>query len=180
MVYVNQTTGQVFNSAQLVNGVPVTRAVVNVPGGGNSRNVRRPDVVAGVNPFLTTANKTVILNPAAFTIPKPGTFGNLGRGPLHGPSLSQMDLTLSKRFNLTERVNLQFRAETYNIFNRANLLNPIGRLNNVLGTTGNTLQPGQPYTASTGGSFGQVIQTVENVVGLGASRQIQFALRITF
>ena len=180
VVYVNQTTGQVFNSAQLVNGVPVTQAVVNVPGGGNSRNVRRPDVVAGVNPFLTTANKTVILHPAAFTIPRPGTFGNLGRGPLHGPSLSQMDLTLSKRFNLTERVNLQFRAETYNIFNRANLLNPIGRLNNVLGTTGNTLQPGQPYTAATGGSFGQVIQTVENVVGLGASRQIQFALRITF
>ena len=163
-----------------MNGVPVTQAVVNVPGGGNSRNVRRPDVVAGVNPFLTGVEKTLILNPAAFTTPKPGTFGNLGRGALHGPSLSQLDLTLSKRFALTERMNIQFRAEAYNIFNRANLLNPIGRLNNVLGVGGNTLQPGQPYTASTGGSFGQVIQTVENVVGLGASRQIQLALRFTF
>lgn len=179
-VYVNPSNGRVFNSPQLVGGVPVTQAVINTPGGGNSRNVRRPDVVAGVNPFLTTSNKTTILNPAAFSTPLPGAFGNLGRGALHGPGLKQMDLTLSKRFNLTERVNLQFRAEAYNLFNRANFLNPIGRLNNVLGTTGNTLQPGQPYTASTGGSFGQVIQTVENVVGLGASRQIQFALRVSF
>ena len=180
VVYVNPSNGQVFNSPQLAGGVPVTQAVINTPGGGNSRNVRRPDVVAGVNPFLTTSNKTAILNLAAFSIPRPGAFGNLGRGALHGPGLRQMDLTLSKRFNLTEHVNLQFRAEAYNIFNRANFLNPIGRLNNVLGTTGNTLQPGQPYTASTAGSFGQVIQTVENVVGLGASRQIQFALRVSF
>src|ERR1041385_1131198 len=46
-------------------------AVVNTPGGGGSRNVRRPDFVSGVSPFQS--NDRLILNPAAFTTPQPGT-----------------------------------------------------------------------------------------------------------
>ena len=180
IVYVNSATGQVFNSPVLVGGVPVTQPVVNVPGGGASRDVRRPDVVAGVNPFITGAGKTVYLNAAAFSTPAPGTFGNLGRGALHGPGISQMDLTLSKRFAITERINVQFRAEAYNIFNRANFDLPVARLNNVLGTATNQLQPGQPYTSGAGGTFGQIQGTVEKVVGLGASRQLQLSLRLNF
>lgn len=180
IVYVNSATGQVFNSPVLVGGVPVTQPVVNVPGGGASRDVRRPDVVAGVNPFITGAGKTVYLNAAAFSTPAPGTFGNLGRGALHGPGISQMDLTLSKRFAVTERINVQFRAEAYNIFNRANFDLPVARLNNVLGTATNQLQPGQPYTSGAGGTFGQIQGTVEKVVGLGASRQLQLSLRLNF
>ena len=42
------------------------------------------------------------------------------------------------------------------------------------------LQPGQAYTAATGGSFGQIQQTVESAVGLGAQRQIQLSLRFSF
>lgn len=180
LVYVNSSTGQVFNSPVLVGGVPVTQAVINVPGGGATRDVRRPNVVAGVNPLITGADKTVYLNPAAFSTPAPGSFGNLGRGAIHGPGMSQMDLTLSKRFNLTERVNLQFRAEGYNVFNRANFDLPIGRLNNALGTASNQLQPGAPYNGSSAGAFGQIQGTVEKVVGLGASRQVQLSLRISF
>ncbi len=180
IVYVNSATGQVFNSPVLVGGVPVTQPVVNVPGGGASRDVRRPDVVAGVNPFITGAGKTVYLNAAAFSTPAPGTFGNLGRGALHGPGISQMDLTLSKRFAISERINVQFRAEAYNIFNRANFDLPVARLNNVLGTATNQLQPGQPYTSGAGGTFGQIQGTVEKVVGLGASRQLQLSLRLNF
>ena len=115
-----------------------------------------------------------------FATPAPGTFGNLGRGALHGPGLSQFDLTLHKRFAITERVNTEFRLEAYNLFNKANFLNPVVRLNNVLGTGTNQLQPGQAYNATTGGSFGSVLQTVESAVGLGAQRQIQLSLRFSF
>ncbi len=174
IVHVN-AAGQVFNSAQVG-----TQPVVNVPGGGASRDVRRPDVVAGVSPFIKNADKTVFLNPAAFAIPAPGTFGNLGRGAIHGPGISQFDLTLSKRFKISERFNAQFRAEAYNIFNRANFDAPVARLANVLGTGANQLQPGRPYTASTAGTFGQIQGTVEKVVGLGASRQVQFSVRVSF
>ena len=52
-------------------------AVVNTPAGGSSRNVRRPDLVPGVNPYLN--NDRLTLNPAAFTTPRPGTFGNVPR-----------------------------------------------------------------------------------------------------
>jgi len=57
-------------------------AVINTPGGGNSRNVRRPDLLPGVNPFIN--KDRTILNPAAFAIPRPGTFGNLVRNQITG------------------------------------------------------------------------------------------------
>src|SRR5690606_22798448 len=49
-------------------------AVINTPGGGASRNVRRPDVIPGVDPFLDDGRR--FLNPAAFATPAPGAFGN--------------------------------------------------------------------------------------------------------
>ncbi len=181
VVYRDTRNGAIVTAPIVVNGAPVTVPLVNVPGGGNSRDVRFPDVVAGVNPFLeNVTDKKYYLNAAAFSTPAPGTFGNLGRGALHGPGLSQFDLTLHKKFTLTERISSEFRVEVYNLFNKANFANPVVRLNNVLGTSGNTLQPGQAYTAATGGSFGQIQQTVESAVGLGAQRQIQLSLRFSF
>lgn len=181
LVYRDTRNNNIVNGAIVLgDGSVATVPVINVPGGGNSRDVRFPDVVAGVNPFLSNADKTFIVNPAAFSIPQPGTFGNLGRGALHGPGLSQFDLTLHKKYAITERVNSEFRFEVYNLFNRANLANPVVRLNNVLGTGTNQLQPGQAYGAATGGTFGTVLNTVESAVGLGAQRQIQLSLRFNF
>ena len=155
-------------------------AVINTPGGGASRNVRRPDLIAGVNPFLN--NDRTILNPAAFAIPKPGTFGNLVRNSIHGPSFFQQDLIVSKRFALTEKINLQFRTEVFNLFNSTNFGNPPAQLPSTFGTgAAQTLQPGQSFTAALAGSaFGVVNRTVERTVGLGTNRQIQFALRLNF
>ena len=154
-------------------------AVVNTPGGGASRNVRRPDVVAG-QPFYLNNDRNII-NPAAFAIPAPGTFGNLRRNALVGPSFKQFDLTLSKRFSVTERANIQFRTEVFNLFNTTNFANPSATLNNSVGVGTNLLQPGQSFTqAAAGGSFGQIRSTVGRTVGLGNSRQIQFALRLNF
>lgn len=44
----------------------------------------------------------------------------------------------------------------------------------------NKIQPGQPYTAAAAASFGKITSTVGRTVGLGTSRQIQFALRVNF
>lgn len=180
IVYRDTRNGAFVNAPIVVNGAPVTEPVINVPYGGNSRDVRFPDVVANVDPFLRTADRRFVLNPAAFATPAPGTYGNLGRGALHGPGLAQFDLTLHKTLKLSERIRSEFRFEVYNLFNRANFANPAVRLNNVLGTGLNQLQPGQPYTPGTAGSFGSVLQTVESAVGLGAQRQIQLSLRFSF
>jgi len=157
---------------------PGRTAVINTPGGGNSRNVRRPDLLPGVNPFLN--KDRAILNPAAFAIPKPGTYGNLVRNQIHGPNFVQQDLIVSKKFGISESMNVQFRAEIFNIFNVTNFANPPAQLPNTYGS-GLTLQPGQPFTAALAGSaFGVVNRTVERSVGLGTNRQIQFALRFNF
>src|SRR5262249_36324527 len=117
----------------------------------------------------------------AFAFPQPGTFANLGRWALHGPNLSQLDLTLHKRFALGEKRNLEFRAEVYNILNHTNFANPVSRLNNAIGINANQLQPGQPFSlAAAGGSFGFATSTVTRDVGVGASRQIQLSLRYNF
>jgi TonB dependent receptor len=111
VVYRDNRTGLIYTSpVKDAAGRVVSTALINVPGGGASRNVRRPDVVAGVNPYLPTT-RGYILNPAAFAVPAPGTFGNLARNALSGPSLAQLDLTLSKRFRLAERINLELRGE---------------------------------------------------------------------
>jgi hypothetical protein len=153
-------------------------AVINTPRGGSSRNVRRPDLLAGVNPFLD--QDRTFLNPAAFATPKPGAFGNLTRNELHGPNFRQFDLIFGKKFAITEGVNVEFRSEFFNIFNLTNFANPPASLPSVLGTGTNQLQPGQPYTAAAAGTFGILNRTVERTVGLGTNRQIQFALRVNF
>jgi hypothetical protein len=167
-------------------------AVANTPGGGASRNVRRPDLIAGVNPYLVGADRLTI-NPAAFATPAPGTFGNVPRNFLSGPKFQQIDLVLNKKFRFTETTNLEFRTEIFNIFNRANFDVPSTRLNLALPTVAlaggayavssgaNVVQPGQSYTAgAAGGTFGLLRQTVSRDVGLGTSRQIQFAVRLNF
>lgn len=155
-------------------------AIINTPGGNNTRNTRRPDRIAGVDPYLSVGNLRYI-NPAAFTIPKPGTYGNLSRGALYGPNFGQFDLTLQKRFNLTENIRLEFRAEIYNLTNRTNFANPPVILPNNLGSQ----QPGQPFTftsetSNNTGNFGLINGTVSRTVGLGTNRQVQFSGRISF
>jgi len=153
-------------------------AIINTPGGGASRNVRRPDLVPGVSPYLDADR--AFLNPAAFSTPKPGTFGNLMRGALRGPNFLQCDFVVNKKLQLSESSGIEFRAEFFNIFNMTNFSSPPATLPNVVGTGTNQLQPGQPYSAATAGTFGVLSQTVERTVGQGTNRQVQFALRFTF
>lgn len=178
-------------SVSAANPLPVGfTAVVNPPGGGASRQFRRPNLLPGVSPYLN--NDRNFLNPAAFAVPDAGTFGNLPRNALKGPSFNQFDMIFNKRFRFSESVNLEFRTEIFNIFNHANFSNPASTLGLGLPSMtfntaanafviGSGLQPGQAFTQNAaGGTFGLLRQTLERAVGLGTNRQIQFALRLNF
>jgi hypothetical protein len=191
IVYRDRRNGKIYGTPVIVDGFVETDAMVNSPGGGSSRQFRRPDVVGGVDPFIVGGDRLAYLNPAAFAVPQPGTYGNLSRNALVGPNLAQVDLTLHKRLPLTERVNLEFRAEVYNLFNRANFANPpatlaLGLPNGYTASSGSEptpsgVQPGQSFSSSAaGGAFGRFNSTVANTVGLGAQRQIQLSLRLNF
>jgi len=180
VIYVDGA-GIVFN-----NPAADRRAIINTPGGGASRNVRRPDLIPGVDPFIQSGG-LLFLNPAAFATPKPGTFGNLERNSIHGPSFAQVDFVLAKQFAFgpgAARRNFEFRWEVFNLFDRTNFALPIGTLPNALpnasATEANRVQPGQPYTSGAAGTFGTLTGTVTKTVGLGTNRQMQFAFRLNF
>ena len=148
-----------------VNGATVT----NIPG-GNSRGTQRPDLIPGVNPYLKDGVRW--LNPAAFTTPQPGTFGNLPRNAFRGPDFWQADLMFSKDVRFLDDQSVQLRVEIFNIANRLNYENPAATLPN--GTAG------APFTDAQVGTFGYMLGPLNRTVGLGTARQTQISLRYTF
>lgn len=157
-------------------------AVVNTPGGGASRNVRRPDLIPGVDPFVVNGG-LLYLNPAAFATPKPGTNGNLERNSIHGPNFWQVDAVIAKRIG-TKRTNGELRLEIFNVFNANNFAGVSSTLPNALPSTSlteaNKVQPGQAYTAGAAQTFGRLTSTVGTTVGIGTNRQVQLAFRFSF
>ena len=83
-----------------------------------------------MNPAFTgpviLGNPNQWFNPAAFLAPpnNSGFYGNVGRDTLTGPGLATWDFSLMKDIKLSERLKLQFRAEVYNLLNRANFNTP--------------------------------------------------------
>ena len=144
--------------------------VTNIPG-GNSRGTQRPDLVPGVDPYLNSGGVRW-LNPAAFATPQPGTFGNLPRNFLRGPSFAQADMVLSKDLRLGSSQALQLRLEVFNIVNRLNYESPAANLPN--GT------PGVPFTDAQAGTFGYMLGPLNRTVGLGTARQTQVSIRYAF
>ena len=63
-------------------------------------------------------------NPNAFAFPAAFTFGDAGSGLATGPGIFSLDLTLAKRFRMTERFQLELRGEFFNVMNNANFSNP--------------------------------------------------------
>jgi hypothetical protein len=102
------------------------------------------------------SDKRVIFNRDAFARNDVGTFGTLGQGILTGPHIYSFDMGIFKRFAISERVNLQFRSEFFNIFNQVNFADP---------------------NTSFGGSFGTVTSTQGFA---GDPRILQFGLKLTF
>jgi Carboxypeptidase regulatory-like domain len=141
--------------------ITISRAASGVPGGYNL--TQRPDLMPGVSltpPGGSTPAQWI--NPAAFRVPAPGTWGNAGRNLARGPSLYQLDLGVSKRVTLGERAAVVIRGEAFNVFNRAQYSEPIGDIT-VLS------------------QFGLIQSTVNTTpIGTGTPRQIQFMLRLEF
>jgi hypothetical protein len=81
-------------------------------------------------------------NPAAFVVQPTGTFGNLGRNTVYGPGQINLDMSLSRRFQVKERWKLDFRADFFNILNHANWNNPT--TNNQSSTFGEVTAFGSP------------------------------------
>jgi len=128
----------------------------------------RPDRVKGVS-LTPPGGKTVTewINPAAFAAPA-GEFGTAPRNLVRGPGTWQMDLGADKKFILTERSQLEFRSEFFNVFNHPQLG-----------------QPQSTFNAANPAGFGSIINTVNTLspvtpVGSGTPREMQFALRLAF
>ena len=84
----------------------------------NSGGSDRPDTI--MDPRLGHKTLSEFFNTAAFAPQPLGTIGNTQRNSLFGPHFRHVDLSLFKNFPVTERVNLQFRVETFNISNTPN------------------------------------------------------------
>ena len=129
---------------------------------------QRPNLVAGANPVLSHWNPASgYLNPLAFSQPPDGTFGDLGRNSIFGPNYWNVDFSVSKNTLLTEGLNLQLRAEFFNIFNHPNFALPNG-----------TVTPGV-------GPIGKINQTPDVAqgnpgLGGGGPRVIQLAAKFIF
>jgi outer membrane receptor protein involved in Fe transport len=78
----------------------------------------RPHLVG--NPRLDARTPELWFNTRAFAMPAPGAFGNSGRNIVDGPGLQTVNVSIVKNIPLQESLSLQFRAEAFNLFNRAN------------------------------------------------------------
>jgi len=136
----------------------VDRASRDVPD-GNARN-QRPQLT-GVSPIPSVQTPGRWILREAFAAPAPGTWGNAPRNMLRGPGLWQADAALTKRTSMSERLKLEFRAEAFNLFNRA--------------------QFGNPSSNISSGNFGMILTTAnDGAIGFGTSRMLQLMLRMSF
>ena len=108
---------------------------------------------------MILGNPNQWFNPNAFKLPTAGTYGALGRGVYSGPGLAEVDASLFKNTAITERMNLQFRAESFNLLNHTNLGTP-----NATVFSAGAISP----------SAGLITTTTTT------SRQIQFGLKLIF
>jgi len=79
-----------------------------------------PDLVGNPHsnvPASAAGPGPLLYNPNAFAAPRGLTFGNAGRNILHIPRRTNFDMSLLKHFKIKETMNLEFRAEAFNIFN---------------------------------------------------------------
>jgi len=143
-------------------GLPFTPQLsYNPSNDGDTRNPVRPSRNPSFAGPVILGGPNLYFDPNAFIQPLPGTYGNAGRNILEGPGLFETDLALAKRFPISERLGLQFRAELFNLFNHTNFNTP----NPVV------------YAAATGG-----VSPTAGVITATAttSRQVQFGLKLNW
>jgi len=107
-------TGTPFTVALLSDNDNSNTGFSNLGYGANNR----PNVVG--NPHISNPSATEWFNTKAFAVAPYGTFGNAGRNILDGPGLATVNFSIVKSTRVTERLNVQFRAEFFNLLNRTN------------------------------------------------------------
>ena len=142
--------------------ITIDRSNGSVPGAFAISGAERPNYVAGISitpPGGSTPGEWI--NPAAFSSPASGTFGNLGRNAFRAPRITQLDLGLSKYVPVAERLSIRFRADVFNVFNRA--------------------QYGAPAADVSRTNFGTITTTISNyATGRGTPREFQLSAKISF
>ena len=109
----------------LQTGFPFTPVLgFNPSNDGDSRNPVRPSWNPAFTGDLIPGYPSQYFNPAAFIVPAAGTYGNVGRNTLIGPGVANLDASVLKTTAISERINLQFRAEFFNLLNHANFGTP--------------------------------------------------------
>ncbi len=134
----------------------------------------RPDLVAGAPLYLSDpqAPGGRRINPAAFAVPLADRQGTLGRNALRGFPFTQIDLSLHRRFALTERVGLQFRMEVFNLLNHPNFGDPVNDLSSD-GFGRSNAMLGRSLSAINNTGFNPLFQA-------GGPRAVQFAFKLQF
>jgi hypothetical protein len=139
---------------------------------GDVLNPDRPNLVPGADNSPVLGGPDQYFDPTSFEPPTLGTLGDVARNSIRGPGFASVDFAVTKNTQLVggdSPVDLQFRAEFFNIFNRANFGLPDPTLFN---------NPGIPFVpiefATRRGRAGRISDTVST------SRQIQVALKILF
>jgi len=148
-------TGLPFN-------ITINRANASVPGDYAVSGEERPDYVPGV-PLTPPGGSTPSewVNPAAFSTPASGTFGDLGRNAFRAPAISDVDLALAKSVSFGERIQLRFRADVFNVLNHA--------------------QYGAPNAVFGQSNFGIITTTISSyATGRGTPREFQLSAKISF
>ena len=108
-------------------GFPYTPQLsYNPSNNGDTRNPVRPFINPDFHGSATLGKPSQWFNPSAFLQPpaNSGFFGNLGRDTLVGPGLATWDFSAVKDTAIHERLNLEFRAEIFNLLDRANFNTP--------------------------------------------------------
>jgi hypothetical protein len=164
------TNGWQLNTlATFHSGFPITMLSPNDTS-GTGEGTQRAELT-GVSPtagFKQNKAGANWLNPAAFTSPAVGTFGNSVRNGFSGPGFSDVDFSVFKNTPITERVSTQFRVEMFNLFNRYNFGSPGG-------IDPNDASPGALTLTTTIGNW-------NGAPGIGAGEPFntQLALKIIF
>jgi Carboxypeptidase regulatory-like domain len=116
---------QVSGIETIQSGLPFTPQLsYNPSNDGDTRNPVRPSINPNFAGPVILGGPIQYFNPNAFIQPLPGTYGNVGRNTLQAPGLVSTDIAVAKKFSLSERLNLQFRAEIFNLCNHTNFNAP--------------------------------------------------------
>ena len=135
----------------------------------------RPNVNPSIPPELYGSQYPggKIFNQAAFTPAPAGQQGDFGRNVLRGFAATQADIAFQRQFHFTERVQLRFRGEFFNIFNHPNFGFPNNNLTSPLfGLSTQTLASSLGSGGANGG--------LNPLYQIGGPRSIQLALKLQF